>query len=787
MKRTTVCLLLAAAALLSAAPAGRGPYPSTGSITIKRKSARPVRTGLELVPSFNTCSFYLAGEEIAGLAVSFREKGTGTWQKGLSPVHIREEKLYRGSLVHLKEDTAYEIRFTDRDGRTAASGEFRTWGAPLPVGKTVVLDSRNFRQHLTISEKGTPEAWIKYTAAPGFVLKNDHTKALITLKKASCIILENLTLEGGGHNALEVIDSDHIRIINCDISGWGSLGVQRFDRDGKYYFDKPDAKGRFRVVNYSAGIVLERGSNLVVERCYIHDPRNHANAWIYSHPAGPCAVFVVCPVSTVLRYNDFVGSDPHRWNDAVEGQYNFYEDGGFNRDADIYGNFMIFCNDDNIELDGGQQNVRCFRNRFEGSYCGVSIQGNMAGPSYVFNNLFLNMGDEFGGAGQYIKTSTSGSGLSAETFIFNNSFYGRGTGIAMTKLLKITALNNVMSGSTISRRENMNARGSVSNYNLCENAHAGKDPDGLNGSPRYTDPEHGILTLAPDSPARGRGTEIPNFTGPAPVDMGAFQSADPAELPYRPVPVSVNAGKLNFQVKNGHADVQKIAVSVGGNNFRSNYRIALNRAFDWLEVTPSSGVFRSGDRVEFSVKLHPEKMTERSMYRGAFLIRLENGFSRPVSVYAETEFRQKPRPADPQTFVCYRNAEAPDGEPLLETFNDPEADGGKALRMKKRNHPYSYSFEVPRDGTYYLLIRSRRGRGSHRVMAGVDDGKMEVAYLTLRDLWGYSILAPGKGWGLKVHAYSLKAGRHTLKLNPLNLLDLDLIAVTEDPKPFEPR
>ena len=116
MKKTTVCLLLAAAALLSAVPDGRGPYPSTGSIMIKRKSARPVRTGLELVPSFNTCSYYWAGES-SGLDVSFREKGADSWRKGFAPVPVREEKQYRGSLVNLKEDTAYEVRLTDGRGK----------------------------------------------------------------------------------------------------------------------------------------------------------------------------------------------------------------------------------------------------------------------------------------------------------------------------------------------------------------------------------------------------------------------------------------------------------------------------------------------------------------------------------------------------------------------------------------------------------------------------------------------------------------------------------------------
>ena len=64
--------------------------------------------------------------------------------------------------------------------------------------------------------------------------------------------------------------------------------------------------------------------------------------------------------NTVIRYNEFIGSDAHRFNDAVEGWGNFHPRGGFNQDAEIYGNFMIFCNDDNIELDVGQQNVLCF-------------------------------------------------------------------------------------------------------------------------------------------------------------------------------------------------------------------------------------------------------------------------------------------------------------------------------------------------------------------------------------------------------------------------------------------
>ena len=48
-------------------------------------------------------------------------------------------------------------------------------------------------------------------------------------------------------------------------------------------------------------------------------------------PAGPQAVGIDKPRSTVLRYNDFIGSDQHRWNDAIEGAGNYHVDGGFSR------------------------------------------------------------------------------------------------------------------------------------------------------------------------------------------------------------------------------------------------------------------------------------------------------------------------------------------------------------------------------------------------------------------------------------------------------------------------
>ncbi|MBO5992395.1 MAG: hypothetical protein J6R00_12150, partial [Lentisphaeria bacterium] len=606
-----------------------------------RKTDRPVYAGLTTVPGFAGCSYYFPAASNAPVSVEFREAGRGEFKMALEPSYNRREKLWRGSIVNLNEDTAYEMRIKS-EGKTVASAKFLTLGKAPRVARTIVLDENSFKGTLKISVQGKPDGWIRYTCAPGFVLKNDRTQPLIVLHKAKYVILDGLTMQGGNHCAVILNYCSNIRITNCDISGWGELKTkQDFDRDGKFYYHRAD--GKYTSTNYSAGITLNYGSNIVVEKNYIHDPAGHANSWRYSHPAGPCAIYAVCPVSTTIRYNDLVASDIGRWNDAVEGLYNFNEDGGFNRDAEIYGNFMIYCQDDNIELDGGQQNIRCFGNRFEASYCGVSIQGCMSGPCYVYNNMFINNGDEFGKSGQNIKTSTKGSGVDAIAYILNNSFTGGGMGFGMNKYLRAVVKNNIYDASYISGSGNMKKSGSVSDYNLLpkesEDALAGKN--GITGAAGYVNAAKADLSLAENSPAVGKGCVIPNFTPEKSVNIGAFQTG--TVLPLRPMPVTLDAGKLDFKVADGKAQTLTVTAKVGGKNYSSSFKVVIPRANNWLEVSPASGVFDSGKSVTFTVKVKPELMKERTIYRGAFLLRQDNGLSRPVSVYAETDFVQPAR------------------------------------------------------------------------------------------------------------------------------------------------
>jgi hypothetical protein len=218
------------------------------------------------------------------------------------------------------------------DGSVRAQTSFRTWASEVPVARTVWLDA-DTTFPVKVSDRGKPDGWVRYAAKPGVVLDNRTEKELcFQVDGASYVLFDNLTIRGSGARYVMTIEkSSCVRVRGCDIARWGRVGTPRFDMLGRRHEVGKPARGYG--INMDGAIKIGRGSQaVVVERCFIHDPRGRANSWFYSHPAGPEAVVLQSPDhSTVIRWNDFVGSDAHRWNDAVEGRGNFSHDGGFNR------------------------------------------------------------------------------------------------------------------------------------------------------------------------------------------------------------------------------------------------------------------------------------------------------------------------------------------------------------------------------------------------------------------------------------------------------------------------
>lgn len=392
-----------------------------------------------LRPTFCSCSVEV-DSVYANPQIEYRQAG-GKWIK---------DKAIDGNILGLEEDTAYEVIVRSR-GKIVGKGTFRTWKTDVPVARTVELDPATLETPYLINGKGTADGWIQYKIKGGEFF-NPKAEATFIVDGAEYVLLDDMTLRGAkeSRTVVEIRNSRAVRVRNCDFADWGRTGYPQYNHFSKrgystgcgHIYDK-DGKN----INRDAAVNIYRGaSEVVVERCYFHDATPHTNSWYYSHPAGSQCIFMYSPDhSTVIRYNDFIGSDTRRFNDCVEGDANFFPDGGFNRDADIYGNFFILSNDDSIELDGGQRNVRCFSNRCEANLCGVSIQGCMVSPTFVYDNLFSGMCDEFGLTGQTVKTSYK-NGPGARGYVFGNIFWGAGSGINMRRDLSLDIHDNVFCG-----------------------------------------------------------------------------------------------------------------------------------------------------------------------------------------------------------------------------------------------------------------------------------------------------------------------------------------------------
>ncbi len=747
---------------------------------------------IRTVPGFNTSSFYIKAQEGEITSLQYRKFNGKEFQQVFPPIYDADKKEYRGSLVHLGENTKYELRAVCRDGKSK-SKIFRTRSSKLKTAKTIVLDEKNFTGNLKISDVGRPDGYIRYTCAPGFILKNDGSKPLIELEKAQFVILENLVMQGGNSHAVTVYNSKNIHISNCEISGWGRLGVQRFDIDGKFYSNYGPQTPYKDCFNYDSAIEVKWCNTVTVEKCYIHDPVCQANSWFYSHPTGPCAMTVSKCKRVVIRYNDFAGSDKHRWNDAVEGPGNFHPAGGLGFDADVYGNYMAFANDDGIELDGGQANVRCFHNKFEQVFCGVSVQGCMTGPGYVFENVFTYISDVQGCGNQAIKTNSGRAGKYAASYVFNNSIYSpEETEFKLQSSWPVFAANNIHAGvSALAKLPG--GKGSSENNTFTAKLDVEGKNDIFSTEKVFENVSDGQLFVSSGSSSKASGKVIPGFTPQGKVDRGARPDGKKRLFPVRPLAFVTDTGEINFD---DNSKILNVTATLDKKAKALPFKVRINSAFDWLKVTPESGVMKPGEKITFNVSIDREAARNIRFLRGVFFIRTADGLSRPVSVYATgiTENITRPSVAKDK-FVHFIEPENPVSGKLPAAVADKLADGGKCLDFSGSKdkdgayivQPIKYTFDAPADGYYTILVRVKSGfpRKSHNsIFSAIDGGEMyNTDLMTARNnVWNWQICKRPDPCPTGVY---LKKGRHTVSIAPRESLLLDLIAVTNDPAAFE--
>lgn len=735
--------------------------------TPTRTDVRPVAPGeLRLTPTFVSCSVDYGAPFDAATVFEWRPAGETAWRRIADMPHFDEFGEYRGSILRLREGTDHEVRVV-RGGATVASGAFRTWQTRVPVARTVEIDPATAVFPIKVSEKGTPDGWIRYTVRGG-VLANATKHVSVEVKDAAYVLVEGVTFDGGrGAHALTVRDSLGVRIVNCEFRHWGRVSSPDFFR---HRGQPVTADGTW--VNFDSAIDIGPASKeTVVERCWFHDPLSRANSWYYSHPAGPQAVSVSYPDrSTVIRWCDMTGSDEHPWNDAVEGAGNFSDDGGFNRDADIYGNFMTCSNDDSIELDGGMRNVRCFGNRFEGSACGVSIQGCMVSPVYVFDNLFTGMGEEHGIAMQTVKTSSYDRFFNGSwSCIADNVFWGDGSGVFMS----------FGHGSRLKKEENPSTF-ALPRYNVRSNVFCGANQK-LSGT---DNPLANLPGSGSSWPGNRFGVEIPE------------RELD-ASYPKRPLPFTLDVVRLSgITVSRGVAaprSVKMRARLTGSGRGARRFTVVKNDCFDWFSVSPRSGVVEDG--TVFTVTFDAKRMRTRRHWRGSFLVRTPAGLSRPVTVHAENTDYVPPLRPETEGCAAYIDVFRPLNAVRLPAVDDAFGADGKMLKMSRAFPRAEYAFDVPKDGRYFILLHGyapgqtiggQAGNPPHvyRNARYTLDGRSIRVQLLLRDypIWYHTNR-------LTVRPVELKAGRHTLALEESggNEFLFDALCVTDDIGAFEAR
>ena len=604
---------------------------------------------LNLIPGFQVCSIECAGGTSG--KVRYRKSGETSWKNAHDLVYVESEKILRGSLLKLDEDTSYELEVSAGGKKYLRS--FRTRKFDFPVAETVYLTRKDCGRTFK-PKSGTPSGYIRYTAKPGFVFDSGkHAGIGILIEKGQYIILDGLTINGGKMNAIRIRDSKNIIVTNCDISGYGQGGVFRPDLDGKYY----NAKNK--PIWHDDGITVRGCEDVIIERNYIHDPKTPGNSWFYSHPAGSDGMSVGNSKRIVIRYNDIVGSDKFRWNDAIAGDCdNFSLIGGPSEDAEIYGNYFAFGNDDGIELDGGQKNCRFFNNRIEGFFCGVSVAAVRRGPSFVYCNEISNPGDEFGLRGVALKTLCGRYVKWERAFFYRNHAEGRAMGYPR--------IAGKYSAPRFTCRENVYpAAGNSSMYEEFKETNYTVD---INDSLK-----------APDG--------VPPY---------------PAVLPVRTNLLSQDNATVRF-VQPGNMEKRSVKITYHGKVPRK-YVVAVCRATDHFKVTPSSGVVNPGESVMLTVV--PEKVKEARLHSGAFIFRLEDGWSVPVSVYVDA--RKDKVLAKKDLFGMIKGS------------------------ITKEGTKHTMTFDVPADGSYILFVRKGQDCANRLDMV-LPGGKPVFRRMRLRD------------------------------------------------------
>ena len=171
---------------------------------------------LKTVPLFHSCSVYWDGESKEAPVMEYRRTDAKVWLRAANMVNSPDYPVWRASLLQLEENTSYKLRLSLKD-KVIAENTFTTWSPEIKIGSTIKLPQGAAK----IDVKGSPDAWIRIVLPEEGLDGGDKEEAAILFDGAEYAFIENASIRGGRRHAIHIKNSSNIRIINCDVSGWG--------------------------------------------------------------------------------------------------------------------------------------------------------------------------------------------------------------------------------------------------------------------------------------------------------------------------------------------------------------------------------------------------------------------------------------------------------------------------------------------------------------------------------------------------------------------------------------
>jgi hypothetical protein len=495
------------------------------------------------VPTYESVGLYWTGPlgatPTGGCEVRYRKSTDAAWSQGLPLWYDARNNECRGSLVHLTQDTSYQVEMNLPGAPVAQSLTFRTWPNRRPVARTVVVASGSAT--LNITDGGSPGGYVVYQGAPGATLDAANAVPYNVFINASYVIVRGLVLKNAQQDGIRISSTaTDVIIEDNEITGWGR------QRAGTWGVEHDSA--------VHALCTTPAMTRVTVQRNLIHEPRYGANSWSDGHPEGPQGVtFTQCGGNNVIRHNEIWSTPGHYYNDIIGGGNNDSNTGFPNADSDIYGNEISHSWDDAIEAEGGNRNVRIWGNYINETGTGIASLPNAVGPLYMFRNVYnrsrilekvprdqderqvmFKAGSDplFGDGRRYIFHNTT---LQARE---PGSVYGLGASGGISGNGTNKFVNNTVSRNNIFHNwRTWDAYFQIGVGNDFANDMYNGNPgapsvNGINATPTYApgngwqSESGGQYALQPGTPGHDQGARIPNFNdnyvGAAP-DVGAAE------------------------------------------------------------------------------------------------------------------------------------------------------------------------------------------------------------------------------------------------------------------------